>query len=112
MLSNCGAAEDSWESLRQQRDQTNVKRKGNQPWIFIGRTDAETPILWPPDAKTWISGKDPDTGKDWGKEKNGETEGEIIGWHHQHNRQEFEQTLRQIVKEREAWHAEVCGSRE
>ena len=55
-----------------------VNSKGNQPWIFIGRTDAEAPILWPPDAKSQLIGKDPDTGKDWGQEK-GTTE---FGWHH------------------------------
>ena len=59
-----------------------VHPKGNQPWIFIGRTDAEAddPILWPPDVKTWLIGKDPDTGKDWGQEEKGMTENEMIGW--------------------------------
>ena len=58
--------------------------KGNQSWVFIGRTDveAETPILWPPDAKSWLIGKDPDAGKDWGQEENGTTEDEMVGWHH------------------------------
>ena len=60
-----------------------VHPKGDQPWIFIGRTDveAETPILWPPDEKSWLVGKDPDAGKDWGQEK-GMTEDEMVGWHH------------------------------
>ena len=60
-----------------------VHPKGNQSWILIGRTDAEpeTPILWPPDAKNWLTGKDPDAGKDWGQEK-GKTEDEMVGWHH------------------------------
>ena len=60
-----------------------VHPKGNQSWIFIGRTDAETgtPILWPPDAKSWLIWKDPDAGKDWRKEK-GMTEDEMVGWHH------------------------------
>ena len=59
-----------------------VNPKGNQPWIFIGRTDAEaeTPILWPPDAKRWLIGKDPDSGKDWGQEEKGMTEDERRGW--------------------------------
>ena len=61
-----------------------VHPKGNQSWIFIGRTDAEaeTPILWPPHTKSWLVGKDPDVGKDWKQEK-GMTEDEMIGWHHQ-----------------------------
>ena len=69
-----------------------VYPKGNQSWIFIGRTDAEaeTPILWPPDAKNWLIGKDPDAGKDWGQEK-GMTEDEMVGWCHQLDRYEFEQ---------------------
>ena len=71
-----------------------VNPKGNQPWIFIRRTDAETeaPILWPPDAKHWLLGKDPDTGKDWGQEEKGVTEDEMVGWHHQLDGYEFEQT--------------------
>ena len=62
-----------------------VHPKGNQAWIFIGRTDAEaeTPILWPPDAKNWLIGKDPDAGKDWSQEEKGMTEDEMVGWHHQ-----------------------------
>ena len=66
--------------------------KGNQSWIFTGRTDteAETPILWPPDAKNWLIGKDPDAGKDWREEK-GTTEDEMVGWHHRLDGHEFEQ---------------------
>ena len=66
MLLNYGAGEDSWKSLGQQGDQTS-QSKGNEPWMFIGRTDAEdeAPILWPPDAKSWLTGKDRDAGKDW-----------------------------------------------
>ena len=61
-----------------------VHPKGNQPWIFIGRTDAEAeaPILWPPDSRNWLIGKDPDAGKDWGQEEKGVTEDETVGWHH------------------------------
>ena len=64
-----------------------VHPKGNQSWIFIGRTnvEAETPILWSPDVKSWLIWKDPDAGKDWGQEKKGTTEDEMIGWHHQLN---------------------------
>ena len=61
-----------------------VHPKGNQSWIFIGRTDAEaeTPILWPPDVKNWLGEKDPDAGKDWRWEEKGMTEDEMVGWHH------------------------------
>ena len=71
-----------------------VHPKENQSWIFIGRIDAEaeTPILWPPDAKNWLLGKDPDAGKDWRQEK-GMTEDEMVGWHHWLNGHEFEQAL-------------------
>ena len=66
--------------------------KGNQSWMFIGRTDAEaeTPILWPPDAKSWLIWKDPDAGKDWGQEEKGMTKDEMVGWHHRFNGHEFE----------------------
>ena len=64
----------------------------NQHWIFIGRTDAESPILWPPRVKSWLIGKDPDAGKDWGQEEEGSTEDEVFGWHHWLNGHEFEQT--------------------
>ena len=62
-----------------------VHPKGDQAWVFIGRTDAEaeTPILWPPHAKSWLIGKDLDAGKDWGREEKGMTEDEMAGWHHQ-----------------------------
>ena len=83
---------------------------GNQPWIFIGRTDAEAvvPRLGPPDAKSWLTGKDPDAEKDWGQEKKGMTEDEMVGWHHWVNGPEFEM-LQEIVKDREAWRAAVHG---
>ena len=69
-----------------------VSPKGNQSWIFIGRTDveAETPILWPPDSKSWLIWTDPDSGKDWRQEEKGMTEDEMVGWHHQLNEHEFE----------------------
>ena len=70
-----------------------VHPKGNQSWIFIGRTDAETetPILWPPEAKNWLFGKDPAAGKDWRQEEKGMTEDEMVGWHHRLDGYEFEQ---------------------
>ena len=67
-----------------------VHPKGNQSWIFIGRTDAESPILWPPDAKNWLFGKDPDSGKDWRWEEKGMTEDGMVRWHHWLNGHEFE----------------------
>ena len=69
-----------------------VNPKGNQPCIFTGRTDAdgEAPILWPPDAKTRLIGKDPDAGRDWGQEEKGKTEDEVAGWHHRLGGHEFE----------------------
>ena len=71
-----------------------VHPKGNLSWIFIGRTDAEaeTPVLWPPDVKNWLIGKDPDTGKGWRQGK-GMTEDKMVGWHHWLDRHEFEQAL-------------------
>ena len=88
---NCGDGEDSWEFLGLQGDPT-VHPKGNQFWIFIGRTDAEagTPILWPPDSKNWLTVKDPDAWKDWRREKKGTAEDEMVGWHHQLDGHEFE----------------------
>ena len=72
-----------------------VNPKGNQSWIFIERTDtkAEAPILWPPDSKNWLIGKDPSAGKDWRQEEKGMTKDEMIGWYHRLDRQEFEQAL-------------------
>ena len=72
-----------------------VHPKGDQSWIFIGRTDAEaeTPILWPPDEKNWLIWRDPDAGEDWGWEEKGTTEDEMVGWYHWLDGHEFEQTL-------------------
>ena len=69
-----------------------VHSEGDQPWDFFGGNDAEaeTPILWPPDAKKWLTGKDPDAGKDWRWEEKGMTEDEVVGWHHRLNGCEFE----------------------
>ena len=71
-----------------------VNPKGNQPWILIGRIDAEAEalILWLPDAKSWLIGKDPDAGRDWGQKEKWTTEDEMVGWHHWLNGREFEQT--------------------
>ena len=84
-----------------------VHSEGNHSWIFIGRTDAEaeTLIFWPPDAKNWLIGKDPDAGKDWRQEEKGTTEDEMVGWHHQLDGHEFEE----LVMDREAWRAAVHG---
>ena len=72
-----------------------VSPKGDQSWIFIRRTDAaaESPVLWPPDTKKWLIGKDPDAGKDWRQEEKGTTEDEMVGWHHWLDGHEFEQAL-------------------
>ena len=69
-----------------------VNTRGNQHWIFIGRTDAKVPILWPPDVKSRLIGKDPDARKGWGQEEKGATEDEMVGWHHWLKGHEFEQT--------------------
>ena len=99
--------EDFWESLS--KEIQPVHPKGNQSWMFIGRTDdvVETPILWPPDTKNWLIGKDPDAENDWRWEETRSTEDEMVGWHHQLNRHE-------LVMDREAWCAlvhEVAKSR-
>ena len=80
MLLICGIGEDSWESFGLQGDPTSPSY-GDQSWVFIGRTnvEAETPIVWPPDVKSWLIGKDPDAGKDWRREDG------MVGWHHRLN---------------------------
>ena len=87
-----------------------VRPKGNQSWIFIGRTDAEaeTPTLWLPDVQNWLTGKDPVAGKDGGHQEKGTTEDEMVGWHHQLNRHECEQASGDS-EDREAWQAAVNG---
>ena len=88
MFLNCGVGEVSWESPLDCKEIKPVNLKGNQFWIFIGRTDteAEIPILWPPDAKSWLIRKDPDAGKDWRQGEKRAAEDEMVG-------HEFEQTL-------------------
>ena len=85
--------EKALESPLDSKEIKPVNPKGNQPRTPIARTEAEAPILWPPDAKSWLTGKDPDAGKDWGQEEKRMTENEIVGWHHRLNGHEFEQTL-------------------
>ena len=87
--------EKTFESLLDCKEIKPVNPQGNQYWIFIGRTDAETEatILWPPDVKSWLIWKDPDAGKDWRQEEKGTTEDEMVGWHHWVNGHEFEQAL-------------------
>ena len=84
--------EKTLESPLDCKEINQVNPKGHQPWTFIGRTDAEAeaPTLWPPDVKNWLIGKDPDAGKDWGLEKKGTTEDEMVGWHHRLHGHEFE----------------------
>ena len=84
--------EKTLESPLDSKEIQAIHPKGNQSWIFIGRTDAEaeTPILWAPDVKNWLIWKDPDAGKDWGQEKKGKTEDEMVGWHYRLDGHEFE----------------------
>ena len=85
--------ETTLESPLDSKEINPVNPKGNQSWFPLGRTDAEaeTPVLWPPDAKNWLTGKDPDAGKDWRQEERGMTEDEMVGWRHRLNRHEFKQ---------------------
>ena len=85
--------EKTLESPLESKEIKRVNPKGNQSWMFIGRTDAEAevPILWPPDAKNWLIAKDPDAGKDWRQEEKEMAEDETIGWHYRLNGHEFEQ---------------------
>ena len=87
-----------------------VHPKGNQSWVFIGRTDAEaeTLVLWPPHVKSWLIGKEPDAGRDWGQEEKGTTEDEMVGWHHSLMGMSLSK-LRKLVMDREAWRAAIHG---
>ena len=86
--------EKTFESPLDCKEIQPVHPKGDQSWVFIGKTDveAEAAILWPPDVKNWLIRKDPDAGKDWGQEEKGTTEDEMVGWHHRLNGYESEQT--------------------
>ena len=97
--------EKTLESPMDSKEVKSVNSKGNQSWIFIGRTaaEAEAPIIWPPDAKSWLIRKYPDVGEDWRQEEKGMTEDEMVGRHHRLDGLEFEQM------DREAWHAAVHG---
>ena len=87
--------EKTLESPLDCKETQPVYPKGDQSWVFIGRTDveAETPIIWPPDVKSWLIRKDPDAGKDWGQKEKGMTEDEMVGWHHRLNGHGFGGTL-------------------
>ena len=94
-VTNKAAVWSSWQgcSVCLEGDFFSVNPKGNQPCIFTGRTDAEAPILWPPDARNWLIGKDPDAGRDRRQEEKGVTEDDMVGWHHWLDGHEFEQTV-------------------
>ena len=87
-----------------------VRYKGDRSWVFFGRNDAkaETPVLWPPHAKSWLIGKDSDAGRDWGQEEKGPTEDEMAGWHHWLDGREWSE-LWVLVMDRNAWHAPIHG---
>ena len=108
MLLNCGAGEDSWESLGLQGNQTSPK--GNQSWIFIGRTNAkaEAPIVWPPEVKNWPTGKAPDAGKDWRQKEKQTAEDEMVDSTTDSMDMNLSK-LQEIVEDREAWCAAVYG---
>ena len=103
------------KTLESPLDCKEIQPGSNHPeedksWVFIGRTDAEaeTPILWPPDGKSWLIWKDPDAGRDWGQEEKGTTEDEMVGWHHWHDGMSLSK-LRVLVMDTEAWHAVIHG---
>ena len=102
---NCGAVED-FDRLLDSKEIQPVHPRGNQSWIFIGRTDAEVevPLFWPPDVKNWLIWKDPDSGKDWRQEEKGMTEDEMVGWHQRTNSMDLGLSkLQELVIDRKAW---------
>ena len=108
MLLNC-VLEKSLESPLDSKEINPVNPKGNQPWIFIRRTDAETeaPILWPPDGNSWLIGKNAYAGQDWGQEEKRAAKDEMVRWHHSLHGHELK--LQKMVEDREAWCAAVHG---
>ena len=115
MLKNCCfwtvVLENTLESPLDCKEIQPVHSKGNQSWVFFGRNDAkaETPVLWPPHAKSWIIGKDSDAGRDWGQEEKGTTEDEMAGWHHWLNGLS---ELWELVMDREAWVLQLWAHKE
>ena len=102
--------EKTLESPLDSKEIQPVHPKGNQSWIFIGRTDVEVepPVLWPPDMKNWLFWKDPDAGNDWRWEEKGTTEDKMVGWHHRLSGHGFWWTLG-VGMDRAVWHAAVHG---
>ena len=111
MLSNCGTVEKTLETPLDCKENKLVNPKGNQPWILIGRTDAEAPILWLPYVNSQLIGKDPDAGKDWRQREKRVAEDEMVREHHRSNRHEFEQIPGggNQVGDKGAWCAAVGG---
>ena len=104
------ALEKTLESSLNCKEIQLVHSEGDRPWDFFGRNDAkaETPVLWPPHVKSWLIGKDSDAGRDWGQEEKGTTEDEMAQWHHWLYGCELSE-LRELVMDREAWHAAIHG---
>ena len=102
--------EKTLEHSLDSKESQPVHPKGNQSWIFIGRTndEAETPVIWPPSVKNWLIWKDPDTGKDWRWEEKGMTEDEMVGWHHGLMDMSLSK-LQELVMDPEVWCAAVHG---
>ena len=107
MLLNWGAGEDSWDAL-DSKEMKPVNPKGNQPWIFTQRTDTESPILWPPNAKKQLIREDPDAGKGWRQKEKGTAENEMADTITNSTEMNLSK-LRENTKDREAWHTAVHG---